>query len=86
MTKLWKEKSNEKERIFIYLTIDPKGQNDVQGHMIFLMTFKLNGLSRFLWPICDSIQRIIREISAIESLNDVMFARPEVTSKSVFTK
>ena len=36
--------------------------------MVFNMTYKLYGLSRSLWPICDSIQRIIREISAIESL------------------
>ena len=63
-----KKKSNEKERIFIYLAIDPKGQGDFQGHMIFYMTYKLYGLSRSLWPFCDSIQRIIREISAIESL------------------
>ena len=60
LTKLWKEKSNEKERIFIYLAIDPKGQCDLQGHMIFYLTYKLYGLSRFLWPICGSIQRIYR--------------------------
>ena len=68
LTELWKEKSNEKKRIFIYLAIDPKGQGDLQGHMIFYITYKLYGLSRSLWPICDSIQRIIREISAIKSL------------------
>ena len=28
-----KEKSNEKERISIYLASDPKGQGDLQGHM-----------------------------------------------------
>ena len=39
LTELWKEKSNEKERIFIYLAIDPKGQGDLQGHMIFYMTY-----------------------------------------------
>ena len=50
-----------------YSTIEPKGQCDLQGPMIFLI-FKLYGFSRSLRPICDSIQRIIREISAIESL------------------
>ena len=39
-TELWKEKSNEKETIFIYLASDPKGQVDLQGHMIFYMTYK----------------------------------------------
>ena len=29
LTELWQEKSNEKERIFIYLAIDPKGQGDL---------------------------------------------------------
>ena len=62
------QKWNEKERIFMNLAIDPKGQGDLQGHMIFNMTYKLYGLSRSLWPICDSIKRIIREISAIKSL------------------
>ena len=33
---LWKDKSKDKERIFIYLHIDPKGQEDLQGHVIFL--------------------------------------------------
>ena len=36
LMELWKEKSNEKERLFIYLAIDPKCQGDLQGHMIFL--------------------------------------------------
>ena len=35
LTELWKEKSNNKERIFILLAIDPKCQGDLQGHMIF---------------------------------------------------
>ena len=68
LTELWKEKSNDKERLFIYLAIDPKCQGDLHDHMIFYMTSKLYGLSRSLWPIWDSIQRIIREISAIESI------------------
>ena len=68
LTELWKEKSNDKERWFIYLAIDPKCQGDLQSHMIFYMTSKLYGLSRSLWPICDSIQHILREISAIESI------------------
>ena len=70
LMELWKEKSNEKDRINIYLTIDPNSQGDLQGyegHMIFYMIYKLYGLSRSFWPICDSIQRIIREISTIES-------------------
>ena len=37
-----------KKRIFIYLAIDPKGQGDLQGHMIFYITYKLYGLSRSL--------------------------------------
>ena len=40
LTELWKEKSNDKERIFIYLAIDSKCQGDLQGHMIFYMTSK----------------------------------------------
>ena len=68
LTELWKEKSNDKGRMLIFLAIDPKCQGDLQGHMIFYMTPKLYGLSRSLWPICDSIQRIIRDISAIESI------------------
>ena len=31
-------KSNDKERLFIYLAIDPKGQSDLQRHIIFHMT------------------------------------------------
>ena len=46
----------------------PKRSRWLQGYMIFYMTYKLYGLSRSFGPICDSIQRIIREISAIESL------------------
>ena len=38
LTELWKEKSNDKEGIFIYLSIDLKCQGDLQGHMIFYMT------------------------------------------------
>ena len=68
LTKLWTAKPNDKERICVYLVIDPKGQGDLQDHMIFYMTYKLHGLSWSLWPISDSIQRIIREISAIESI------------------
>ena len=40
------DKSNNKERICIYLAIDPKGQHDLQCHMIFDMTSKSYGL---LW-------------------------------------
>ena len=29
------DKPNDKERICIDLVIDPKGQGDLQGHMIF---------------------------------------------------
>ena len=68
LTEFWKEKSNDKERIFIYLPIDPKCQGDLKGHMLFYMTPKLYGLSRSLWPVCDSIQRIIGEVSAIVSI------------------
>ena len=68
LTELWKENSNDKERIFIYLAIDLKCQGDLQGHMMFYMTSKLYGLSSSLWSNFDSIQRIIREISAIESI------------------
>ena len=78
LTELWKEKSNYKETVFIYLVIDPKYQCDLQGHMIFYMTSKLFGLSSSLWSNFDSFQRIIREISAIESIK-TSFARPEVT-------
>ena len=66
LTELWKEKSNDKERIFIYLAIDPKCQGDLQGHLLFYMTSKLYGLSSSLWSNFDSIQRLIRAISAIE--------------------
>ena len=68
LTESWKEKSNDKGRILIFLAIDPKCQGDLQGHMMFYMTPKLNGLSRSLWPICDSIQRITGYIFAIESI------------------
>ena len=68
LTELWKEKSNDKGRIFIFLAIDPKCQGDLQGYMIFYMTPKLYGLSRSIWPICYSIQHIIGEISANESI------------------
>ena len=78
LTELWNEKANDKGRILIFLAIDPKSQGDLQGPMIFYMTPKLNGLSRSLWPICDSIQRIMGEIRNWKH-NDVMFPRPEVT-------
>ena len=68
LTELWKKKSNEKGRILIFLAIDLKCQSDLQGHMILYLIPKWYGLSRSLWPICDSIQRIIGEISAIESI------------------
>ena len=32
------DRPNDKERICIYHAIDPKGQGDRQGHMIFYMT------------------------------------------------
>ena len=65
LTELWKEKSNDKGRILIFLAIDPKCQGGLQDHMIFYMTPKLYGLSRSFWPFCDSIKRIKGEISAI---------------------
>ena len=65
LTQFWKEKSNDIERIFIYLSIDPKCHGDLQNHMFFYMTSKLYGLSSSLWSNVDSIQRITREISAI---------------------
>ena len=34
------DKSNDKERIYIDLAIDPKCQGDLQGHMIIYMTSK----------------------------------------------
>ena len=45
------------ERLIIYHTIDPKGQRDLQCHIIFYMTTKSEGLPRPLWPNCGSIQR-----------------------------
>ena len=48
LTELFKEKSNDIERLFIYLAIDPKCQRDLQDHIIFYMTSKLYGLSRSL--------------------------------------
>ena len=86
LTQLWKEKSNDKERLFIYLAIDPKCQGDLQGHMIFYMTSKLYGLSRSLWPICDSIQRILREISAIESIMTSCLLNQKCHKKFIYTK
>ena len=89
LTELWKEKSHEKERIFIYFAIDPKGQGDLQGHeghMIFYMTYKLYGVSRSLWPICDSIQRIIREIYAIEILKTPCLLDRKWQKSAFFTK
>ena len=32
------KRPNDKERICIDIAIDPKGQGDLQGHMIFYMT------------------------------------------------
>ena len=32
---LWMDKSNDKERIFIDLAIDPKCQGDLQGQIMF---------------------------------------------------
>ena len=86
LTDLSKEKSNDKERIFIYLAIDPKCQGDLQGHMIFYMTSKLYGLSSSLWSNCDSIQRIIREISAIESIKTSCLLDRNWHKKVFFTK
>ena len=68
LTELWIYKSKDKERIWIYLTIDPKGQSDLQCHMIFFMISESYGQLRPIWPNFDSIQRKIRELSAIESL------------------
>ena len=68
LRELWIDKSNDYERICIYLAIDPKGQRDLQCHMIFYMTSKSYGLPISLWPNCDLIQRKIRKIFAIETL------------------
>ena len=68
LTELWIYKSNDKERIWVYLAIGLKGQRVLQCHMIFYMISKQYGLLRSIWPTFASIQRIIREISAIESL------------------
>ena len=57
-----------KEIIYIDLALDHKGQVDLQGHMIFYMTSKSNGLPKSLWPNFGSNWRKIREISAIENL------------------
>ena len=57
LTEFWIDKSNNKERICIYLAIDPKGQRDLQCHMMFDMTSMSYGLPRSLWTNCDSIQR-----------------------------
>ena len=86
LTELRKEKSNYKEKLFIYLAIDPKSQCDLQSHMIFYMTSKLYGLSISLWPICDSIQRILREISGIESLMTSFLLDRKWHKKFIFTK
>ena len=51
LTGLWIDKSSNKERICIYLAIDPKGQRDLQCHMIFDMSSTSYGLPRSLWPI-----------------------------------
>ena len=79
LTELWIDKSNNKERICIYLAIDPKGQRDLQCHMIFDMTSKSYGLPRSLWPNCDSIQRLNKRDIRNRKFNDIMSARPEVT-------
>ena len=39
------DKPNDKERICIYLAMNPKGQGDLQGHVIFKMISKSQGLS-----------------------------------------
>ena len=79
LTELWKENSNDKERIFIYLAIDPKCQGDLQGHMIFLYDLKV------IWTIEISLIKFWlnptynkRDIRNWKH-KDVMFARPEVT-------
>ena len=56
------------ERIIINHAIDPKGQRDLQCHIIFYMTTKCHGLPRPLWPNCGSIQRQLRQIFAIECI------------------
>ena len=67
LTELWKENSNDKERIFIYLAIDPKCQGNLQGHVIFHMTSKLYGLSSSLWSNFYSIQRIIKRYPQLKA-------------------
>ena len=74
-----KEKSNDKETLFIYLAIDPKCQGDLQDHMIFYMTLKV------IWTIEISVTNLglnptynKRDIRNWKH-TDVMFARPEVT-------
>ena len=42
------DKTNNKERIGIFPAIDPKGQRDHQGQVIFNMTSKSYGLPRSL--------------------------------------
>ena len=42
------DKSNDKDRICIYLAIGPKVQGDLHCHMIFYMTTKSYGLLRSL--------------------------------------
>ena len=42
------DKSNNKEGICIDLALDPKGQGDLQGHMIFYITSKSQVLPRSL--------------------------------------
>ena len=86
LTELWKENSNDKKRLFIYLAIDPKCQGDLQGHMIFYITSKLYRLSSSLWSNFDSIQRIIREISAIESIKTSCLPDRKWHKQVFFTK
>ena len=38
LTELWTDEPSDKQRIGIYFAIDPKGQSDLQGHIIFYMT------------------------------------------------
>ena len=59
----------------MYFAIDPKGQRDLQCHMIFYITSQSYGLPISLWLISDLIQRKIRKISAIDVFPIIFDAR-----------
>ena len=80
LTELWIAKSNDKERICIYVAIDPKGKRDIEGHMVFYMTKKATWttqitLTKFWLNLASNKREICVESLMTSCLSDQRWHR-----------